>query len=99
MKLCVNAVNIRSKGGIEHLQNFIDESRHSDFKQIIVWISSEISGNIRLNNNKKLLIKTCNHLFKNYFIRFLLFHFYFRLKKFDIFYSLDGISFFIPKLN
>tara|TARA_B100000963_G_scaffold41570_1_gene30941 strand:+ start:30510 stop:32759 length:2250 start_codon:yes stop_codon:yes gene_type:complete len=97
MNLCVNAVNIRSKGGIVHLQNFINYSKHSKFSQITIWISKETSKKIKISSSKKIKFKNCNFITGSFIYKFFYFNLYYLLKKYDAFYSLDGVSIFAPK--
>jgi len=97
MNLCVNAVNIKSKGGIAHLQNFINYSKHSKFSQITIWISKETSKKIKISSSKKIKFKNCNFITGSFIYKFFYFNLYYLLKKYDAFYSLDGVSVFAPK--
>lgn len=96
MIIGINAVNINSGGGIEHIINILD-NLNKDFNnnnKVIIWANPKLFNILRECKLDKLNIEIINK--KTYFsgVLWKFFFLYRELKKkrCDIFYALDGIA-------
>ena len=98
MIIGINASNIKSVGGINHINNiieYIDKNYKLKYEidKIIIWTSSKAYSELKKIKKKGILIKKVkydnflyNLYWKFYYLNFLL-----KQNDCDIFFSLDGI--------
>lgn len=98
MIIGINASNVKSVGGINHIYNLIVNLRKYkkkkySIKKIIIWASLQSYGALSKLKNKDIIIERVKYdnIFFNFFWKIFLLNFNLNKNNCDILFSLDGI--------
>ena len=98
MIIGINASNVKSVGGVNHIYNLIlnlrkDEKKKHSIKKIIIWTSLQSYGALSELKDKDIIIERVKYdnIFFNFFWKIFLLNLNLNKNNCDILFSLDGI--------
>lgn len=99
MIIGINALNIKSGGGIKHISNLLKNFENNRFlkkkiKKIIIWVNPLLKKKLNLNKNYFEIINLKLNAIQIFFWKILFLNKNLKKKNCDVLYSPDGIFFF-----